>query len=222
MPTLAQLAQSVANALAPIAPFVQLPSNVNRAYESYCFGVVFRTLTELGYTPTGEQYQNGIFRFPRGRNHVTATTYSFARLTRGHGLGRDIELHQSIYSVGSSSHVHEMDVGIIEHADAARCRNLARPLDQRAIWAVFEAKNYSAGGDGLGVDVGRNFLGLASELGGGRKYFALMTSYPWRQAAFDVLSTHHHTYFISSPDLPADEAESRTGLLHDLRHHFRG
>lgn len=222
MPTLMSLTQAVSNALAPVSPSVQVPSNVNRAYESYTFSVILETLVALGYSPSAEQLQAGVFRFPKGRNHVTAKSYSFARFTRNTGMGRDIELHQSLYAIGSSGNEHEMDVGLIDRGDAERARDQTRPLNQRAIWAVVESKCYTPSGQGLGVGIGRNFLGLANELGGGRKYFALMTSYPWRDAAFEVLSTHRHKYFISSPDLATDEQETKTSLLNDLRHHFRG
>jgi hypothetical protein len=214
-PALGQLVNAIRSALRGIATAFQLPTDVSRAYEAYCFSVTFSVVKQLGYRPRGAQLEGATFVFPKGRRHITDQSCSFIRFAQGTPSQPSLELHANTYAIGSSSHAHEMDVGVVDGDVAESCRQSGKPLPKKGVWAVVECKCYD---DELGVGIGRAFLGLAIELGGSGQYFALMTCYPWRGAAFDIVRAHDRRYFIAGPNLLADTEVTEHSLLTDLLH----
>lgn len=77
---------------------------------------------------------------------------------------KSLEIHLGVYVQATTSKVaHECDIAILSAAECQRSRTSRKHPRARGLIAAIEAKNYSAT-PGLGV--GRNFVGLASEIGG--------------------------------------------------------
>ncbi|NJP34835.1 hypothetical protein [Micromonospora thermarum] len=76
--------------------------------------------------------------------------------------GKAVEIHLGVYVAGKSGVLHECDVAVLAQEEAERSRTGAVHPRSRGLVAAIEAKHY-AGPPRLRV--GREFLGLASEMG---------------------------------------------------------
>lgn len=215
-PKLADLIAEVASALRASAPSFRFPTSVGRAYEAYCYSIVLQALREVGFVATPEQLQGGVFAFPLGPRSLTNSASSYFRLDRNGPSPTELELHSNTYATGTSGHEHELDVAVVDAADASQCRSRGTELSKGGVWMAIECKCYDSN---LGAGIGRGFLGLAKEIGGGGQQFVLMTSYPWpRRVVFDIVRSHGHRYYKASPQLRAVTEETRHALRVQIAH----
>jgi len=215
-PRLADLIAEIAAALRRSAPTFRYPTSIGRAYEAYCFSIVFRALQEVGFVATPQQLRGGVFVFPLGPRSLASPGSSYFRFERPGPAPTQLELHSNTYSTGISGHEHELDVAVIDVSDANQCRSNGSDLPKGGVWMAIECKCYDSN---LGTGIGRSFLGLAKEMGGSGQKFVLMTSYPWpRRVVFDIVRRHGHRYYKASPRLPAITEETRHALRADLAH----
>ncbi|MCW7942727.1 hypothetical protein AAW14_11935 [Streptomyces hygroscopicus] len=113
-------------------------------------------LTQDGSTTAAE------LRFRRAPGNLWSGNFTYA-LVDFPGTQKQLEIHLGVFVVAGRSKVaHECDVAVIDHQEAERSRQAAvHPRSSKLVSAI-EAKHYSTS-PALGI--GRNFLGLAQELG---------------------------------------------------------
>jgi hypothetical protein len=81
------------------------------------------------------------------------------------GSAKRLEVHLGVKVAGASGVAHECDVSLIEGAECERSRaGGVHPRRSKVVGAI-EAKHYVVS---PGLDIGRGFLGLGTELGGSR------------------------------------------------------
>jgi hypothetical protein len=149
------------------------PTAGNDLYEAYLFGLVMRaarregfsiTLADAAGAATAIRLRRAPGRLPSGGSPGARFTHAVLACP----LRPALELHTGVRVVGRSKVLHEADVLLLPQAEADRCRGLN--LDPRGSDAVLliEAKYYT---DPVGLDTGREFLGLSTEVSAKNKVF---------------------------------------------------
>jgi len=142
-------------------------------YEAYLFAIVLRAARLQGYGVTLEDADGPApaLRLRGGPGRLPVPGPSGRRWT--HAVlscpeRPPLEAHTAVSVVGKSKVIHEADVLVIPQSDAERCRNF--DLDPRGSDAelLMEAKYYT---EAVGLDEGREFLGLISDVGAKNKMF---------------------------------------------------
>jgi hypothetical protein len=169
----ALLASLLSELPAAISTTLSTSTNGGYLYEAYLFSVVLRAARSAGF--------NVAFEDSDGPAPVLRLRGAPGRLPVPGDPGRrwthailscperpDLEVHTAVSVVGKSKVVHEADVLVLPQADADRCRNF--DLDPRGSDAelLIEAKYYT---DAVGLDEGREFLGLSSDVNARNKMF---------------------------------------------------
>lgn len=99
--------------------------------------------------------------FRRGPGNLWTPGFTYAVAT--FPGSKKVEVHLGVKVTGTSGVPHECDVALIDSAECARSRaGAVHPRHQFLVGAI-EAKHYQVS---PGLDVGREFIGLASEIGG--------------------------------------------------------
>jgi hypothetical protein len=142
-------------------------------YEAYLFGIVLRAARLQGYSVVLEdsdgpasvlRLRGGPGRLPipgpPGRRWTHATLYCPER--------PPLEVHTAVSVVGKSRVPHEADVLVLPQSDADRCRNFGLDPQGSDAELLIEAKYYT---EAVGLDEGREFLGLISDVGAKNKMF---------------------------------------------------
>jgi hypothetical protein len=110
--------------------------------------------------------------FRRGPGNLWSPGFTFASVGFP-DAGKRLEIHLGVYVAGASGVAHECDVALVDGVECDRSRAaLIHPRRTRVIAAI-EAKHYLAS---PGIDIGREFLGLGSELGPARSALAFPAS----------------------------------------------
>lgn len=115
-------------------------------------------LTEDGVVPTT------VVTFRRGPGNLWAPGFTHASV-RFPGIAKELEIHLGIKVAGVSGVAHECDVAVIDSTECDRSRAGGVHPRRSAVIAALEAKHYHVS---PGLDIGRGFLGLGTEIGGTR------------------------------------------------------
>jgi hypothetical protein len=140
-------------------------------YEVYLFGLCIQAAESIGMEvsfkdASGVSTQTLLLRTSPSSiwSHAQMFTHAVLSLHRSPML----EVHLGVYLRAPSGVSHEADIVVIEAAEAARARvQQDDPRISRAA-VVIEAKFYSSN---VRLRTGREFLGLASDFGGGASIF---------------------------------------------------
>jgi hypothetical protein len=157
----------------PAAMPIELSSNEGYLYEAYLFGIVLRAARSAAFSVAlmdGDRpaltlrLRGGPGRLPA--LGPTGTYWTNALLSYP---GRPpLEVHTAVSVVGKSRVVHEADVLVLPQADAERCRNFNLDPQGSDAELLIEAKYYT---NPVGLNTGREFLGLISDVSAGNKMF---------------------------------------------------
>jgi hypothetical protein len=150
-----------------------VPTAGNDLYEAYLFGLVMRAACREGFSITLADAAGAatVFRLRRAPGRLPSDgspgpLFTHALLVCP--LRPPLELHTGVRVVGKSKVPHEADVLLLPQADADRCRGLnSDPRGSDAVLLI-EAKYYTRP---VGLNTGREFLGLSSEVSAKNKVF---------------------------------------------------
>ncbi len=146
------------------APVLTSRAKIEKVYEVFVLKCLLRALVNLGAAlslrdnrdrPTSTlklRLGPGLLSAPRSAPGFVLVRYQNA----------EFEVQNSLRVLGQSRVLHELDVSLIEKAEADRCRNDGSdPLHTKARFLA-ECKFY---GSGLPLRLGREYLGLCDEFG---------------------------------------------------------
>lgn len=161
-----------------------LTSKYYDLYEGYLFALVVdaaRTVVNPAGTVTFEDGAENpvtsiVLRTSPGRmDGPNARRYTHAVVDLGDPQGRDLEIHLGIYFAGTQRVPHECDIAVVLRSEGRRAR--ANGVYPRAsqLRLAFEAKYRQSN---LRLAVGREFLGLRSQLRGDRCYLVTNSEGP--------------------------------------------
>ncbi len=169
MTTINDLRTSINNLLATgslPSTFVLRRNAIDAAYEAYIFTLILHAVRQIGGSVELRSINNPnrpprtfIFRGSPGRIYSSLDDYGYALCSYN---GHTFEVHVDVQYYGTSKVLHEIDISIVEHDEADRCRqNGTNPLAGKTKGAL-ECKFY---GNNLGTTLIRTFVGLTDDLG---------------------------------------------------------
>lgn len=135
---------------------------IDKIYEIYILACVSRALRSIGATLTSRDSNdhptaNLVFRLGPGSIYSPTAVTGFIHVNLN---GSEFEIQNGIRVQGFSRILHELDVSLIERAEAIRCRRLrVHPVHNR-LKLLVECKFY---GNYLPLNIGREYLGLNTE-----------------------------------------------------------
>lgn len=159
-----ELIRAIEAALQPLSPAYATGATEADLYEASLFALAVGAveaangsvlMTTNGQTPAPELH------FRRAPGNLWMGAFTFARSSFP-GTAKELEIHLGVYVAGASGVAHECDVALLDHEEAERSRAGSIHPRARGLVGAVEAKHYVAS---PGIGVGRNFLGLAAELG---------------------------------------------------------
>lgn len=187
--------------LAPFSP-VQHSTQANDAFEVYVLSLILRAAREEGAEIRFEGNSGSInpsslvFRTSPGRIYSTAHDYSHALIEFDDGLS--FEAHVGVYLQGLAGVVHECDVLVIDRDEGMFCRrNMVHPKRLNAALTA-ECKFYTGK---LGIDLGRQFLGVTIDVGKEDRFFLSNTD---GRSVDRVLAHHKRQRYFGLNPLNAD------------------
>jgi hypothetical protein len=142
-------------------------------YEAYIFTLGIEACKKL-QLPVVYRNQDGspasIFRFRTGPGSLARGVYSHAEIWLG-AQKPTLEAHVGVKVMGLSKVEHELDFSIILKEEADFCRrNDVLPRHSKVVLAA-ECKFYMR--RGIGIAMGRGFLGLSDDLGQRDTFFVM-------------------------------------------------
>lgn len=162
--TTAELIRAVEGAIGALEAAYRGAATESDLYEASLLAVVVQAardargtvlLTNDGVSHAAE------LRFRRSPGNLWSGNFTYAVVSFPH-TGRRLEAHLGVYVGGASGVAHECDVALLDQIEADRSRAGSVHPRRRGLVASVEAKHYVSS---PGIDVGRGFLGLSSELG---------------------------------------------------------
>lgn len=126
-----------------------------------------------------------------------------------------LEVHIGVYVIGKSTIIHECDIAVIRQGEAELCRSHRSHPRYTGLVASVECKFYSTG---LGVNLGRSFLGLVADIKSEDRFFVTNIS----SKRVEKMLTHHKKQWEHEvvPRNPLDVNRFRT-LFEDLFKRFK-
>ncbi|MCA9628653.1 MAG: hypothetical protein KC766_13335 [Myxococcales bacterium] len=162
----AALATAISNAATQVGATAASLTAASRAYslyEGFVFACVVEALARLGAQFEVRDHDDNsattlVFRTKPGLIFTPGVPYTFvyAQLPSG----AEYELHSTLRSEGRSKVLHELDVALVERAEAVRCRQAGISPRAAKVKLLAECKFY---GRSLPLHLGREYLGLSSE-----------------------------------------------------------
>jgi hypothetical protein len=142
-------------------------------YEAYIFTLGLEACKKL-QLPITYRSRNGsvatAFRFRTGPGSLARGDYSHAEISLGNGKP-PLEAHVGVKVMGLSKVEHELDFSVILKDEADFCRrNDVLPRHSKVVLAA-ECKFYMR--RGVGIAMGRGFLGLSDDLGQRDTFFVM-------------------------------------------------
>jgi hypothetical protein len=193
---LQEIRQALGNA---IAPNLTTRSKGYDLYEAYVFALGVNACKNLKLSvifKNRDGSQSSRFRFRTGPGSLARGTYSHAEIALG--IRKPvIEAHVGIKAMGLSKVEHELDFSILlkEEADFCRTRDVL-PRHNKIVLAA-ECKFYSR--RGVGIAMGRGFLGLSDDLGQRDTFFVMNRP----AARLEQFIDRHNKWGCFSPVAPA-------------------
>jgi hypothetical protein len=178
-----------------ISPNLTSKSKGCDLYEAYVFSLVVRAALRSG---AQVRYENKdlspatTFTFRTSPGEIAAGNYSHAVLS--FSRKPDLEAHVGIYVSGVSKIPHEADVCVLLRDEALFCRGSHLRVFPRysSVEVTAECKFYES--SGIGVALGRGFMGLSKEFAS-RQNFFVMSREAMRVKA---LLAHHKQHWATS------------------------
>jgi hypothetical protein len=161
------LIAAVEAALGALAPIYKGSADESDLYEAALLTIAVEAARLAGGT---ELLTNdgvtaaAVVTFRRGPGNLWTPGFTYALVTFPNTPKR-LEIHLGAKIAGSSGVAHECDVCVVDGAECERSRAGGVHPRRTKVIGLIEAKHYAVS-PGLGV--GRGFLGLGTELGGGR------------------------------------------------------
>lgn len=185
---------------------VRSPSEANDAFEIYVLALVLRAAQQQGATisfesSTGASSPSPLrFRTSPGRIYSTTPDFSHAVIQFPDGLV--FEAHIGVYLEGSAGVVHECDVLVIDRTEGDFCRRTRVHPKRSSALLTAECKFYAGN---LGIELGREFLGITTDLGIGDRFFLSNSD----GKTVDRILAHHkrQRFFKLTPLNPDAERE---------------
>lgn len=167
-----ELIALVASQVGVLSHSYETGASASDLYEAALLAVAIESIraagaTELRLTNDGVKpaHEVNLRRSP-GYLWTPGFTYAVASFP---GTDKTCEAHLGVYVVGESGVPHECDVAVIDGREAERSRRGSIHPRKSGLVAAIEAKHYAAS---PGIDIGRAFIGLASEMGHARSSLA--------------------------------------------------
>jgi hypothetical protein len=157
-----------------LVPSVTAQAAADDIFEVYVFGLVLEAARREGAVVI--EYENvtggfsGVctFRTSSGRIWSQARPYTHAIVRFSNKP--PLEVHLGIMMQGSSGVLHEADVVVIPRSEGAACRSSNVEPRASAALLTAECKFYTTP---LPLGMGRSFIGLSSEFGKKKAFFAM-------------------------------------------------
>lgn len=132
-------------------------------YEGFVFACVVEALARLNGQFEARDHDDNrasslVFRTKPGLIFTAGAPYTFIHVRLPNT--REYELHSTLRVEGRSKVLHELDVALVERAEAVRCRQAGVSPRSGKVKLLAECKFY---GRSLPLHLGREFLGLSSE-----------------------------------------------------------
>jgi hypothetical protein len=165
MPLRQNLLSEIQSALGgAVTPNLTAQDAASDLFEAYLFGLVIQAAREEGaqvdYQDVhGNRPPQFVFRTSPGQIYSTAHPYTHAILR--FPAHASLEAHVGVRVIGKSGVLHECDVLVLDHAEAATCRADRIPPRTASVVLAVECKYYASD---LPLHLGRAFMGLSSEL----------------------------------------------------------
>ena len=191
---------------------------IEKVYEIYILTCLIKALRSIGAILEARDLSdtrtnNMIFRFGPGKIYSPTTPSSFINVTCH---GQQYEVQNGVRARGRSNVLHELDVCIIDKAEAVKCRALQVDPSQGKIHALVECKFY---GERLTLSLGREFIGLNSEFSTAVK--AIVSNVSHTEIP-KLLRTHRAMpLFEIRPSSPVREQELIGWFSNELRRRFK-
>lgn len=145
------------------AHFQLVTQTAEKAYEAYVFGLCLRAAREVGAVPELRGIAASpvpfVFRGGPGKIFSDLRNYGYAYFAMN---GQGFEVHLNVEFKGTSGMLHELDVSILRHVDANKCRTRSIDPSTASLIAGWECKFY---GGRLDKNLGRAFVGLIDDMG---------------------------------------------------------
>ena len=156
-----------------ISPSLTTHSNVSDVYEGYILSVLLRAARAeeanvVLSSIRGDTPERFVFRTSPGYLNSRRHNYGYVELHFAHSP--PLEVHMGVRVAGQSNVLHECDVSVIDKSEAERCRRRSPTVAPRAarVRMLVEAKYYTTA---LGLQLGREFLGLVRDLSRKNSFF---------------------------------------------------
>jgi hypothetical protein len=162
--TAAELIHAVEGAIGTLEAAYRGAATESDLYEASLLAVVVQAARDAGGTVllTNDGVSRAPeLRFRRSPGNLWPGNFTYAVVSFPH-TSRRLEAHLGVYVGGASGVAHECDVALLDQVEADRSRAGGVHPRRRGLVASVEAKHYVSS---PGIDVGRGFLGLSSELG---------------------------------------------------------
>jgi len=190
--------ESLLGTAAPVASSAE----ANDAFELYVLALMLRAAREEGAAiafESASSVQNPtpmIFRTSPGRIYSTAQDYTHATISFPDGLS--YEAHLGVYVEGVAGVLHECDALVIDAAEGRFCRRSQVHPKRSSVILTGECKFYSGK---LGIELGRQFLGVTTDLGAEGRFFISNTD---GRSVDRVLAHHKRQRFFGLTPLDTD------------------
>lgn len=201
-------------ALAARAPVLSSPIATEKIYELFVLSCLCRALRSIGATLSARDGQGNLtgvleFRMAPGVIYSPTRDTGFILVELN---GKRYEIHHDIRVLGKSKVLHELDVCLLDEAEAVRCRQLQINPAGKRVRFFAECKFY---GSRLPLQLGREFLGLGREYSLRVKTLISNTGSP---EIHQLITTHRCTEnFYVSPASSANVRRFIEWLANELR-----
>lgn len=217
MPVTAHMISTITAALSSL-PSTNLTSSSagNDLYEAYIWSLVLQAASNEGASislrdRTGASPTS--FYFRTSPSSIFSRTHNYCHAEIEFAGCPVLEAHVGIFVSGRSQVAHECDVAVLFKSEAETCRNSSvHPRSGKIILAA-ECKYYVA--SSIGINLGRSFLGLLSDVYKGDRFF-VATSYS--RSVNMLLSKHKKDFELALSPL---NARIETRLLGSFEKTFR-
>ncbi|GAA5534932.1 hypothetical protein Dalu01_03350 [Deinococcus aluminii] len=189
-----------------------------RAFEAYVFSLCLEAVRRLNGTVEIRGILSGpnpnpiVFRGAPGVIYSQVQDFAYAFCTLN---GKEFEIHVDVEFIGQSTASHEIDVSIIDHNSAERCRaRLEYPRMSQYLIGAIECKFYSGN---PGVTLARTFAGLVSDASTNRIEAFVFNRFSVEIAAFFSKVNSASCFENLSPLNPTDEEMFVNYIMNELR-----
>lgn len=214
-PNVSDLINAYDSILAAHAP-VNHSGHAHDAYEVYLLSLVIRAAQAEGATVHFEDNRNKsnpsklVFRSSPASIYSKANSFTHAVIT--FSGAPVLEAHVGVYVQGLAGVIHECDVAVVDQQEATFCRtHNVHPKKLKVAIAV-ECKLYK---DNLGIKIGREFIGMTTDLGKANRFLFSNSSGP----SLEKILVHHDRQRLMgvTPLDPDMESEAISKLRNGFR-----